>query len=386
MGFLCVVGRRAKSRRGCRPRIATPGGRVTFMSFASGGAGGRAAPAMGWRRAPHSAIAPGGGLRENPAHSVPVAVQRPASLNRANSSVSSVSGERLIRRMAITARRRAGRVAAAVCLALPALSAQAAYVVVDTGHACAGRPRRQRPGEYQYNLVLSGAVAARLTALGERVRRVAADGAEVALGQRARLAPDADFFIPSITIRCSRSTSTRVASANSRASIFVSQRNPATRKACAAPRRSARRWWRRARSRRCITPSPSPARTAAAGPPPGRASLRRAGGAQDGDHAGGAGGGRRDREPRRRGTGGAARHHRTHGARDRRWRARLPGWLARIARVRPGGWRCRAGWIKSRFKRRACEPANGQARNAAWPVWSARHRFPGRGMMRLKRN
>ena len=56
---------------------------------------------------------------------------------------------------------------------------------------------------------------------------------------------------------------------------------------------------------------------------------------------------------RRRGTGGAARHHRTHGARDRRWRARLPGWLARIARVRPGGWRCRAGWIKSRFKRRA---------------------------------
>ena len=30
-------------------------------------------------------------------------------------------------------------------------------------------------------------------------------------------------------------------------SIFVSQRNPATRKACAAPRRSARRWWRRAK-------------------------------------------------------------------------------------------------------------------------------------------
>ena len=81
--------------------------------------------------------------------------------------------------------------------ALPALSAQAGYVVVDTGHTPA------RPGatgasgrvEYQYNLVLSGAVAARLTALGERVRRVAADGAEVALGQRSRLAPDADFFI-----------------------------------------------------------------------------------------------------------------------------------------------------------------------------------------------
>ena len=98
--------------------------------------------------------------------------------------------------MAITARRRAGRVAAAVCLALPALSAQAAYVVVDTGHTPA-RPATGASGrvEYQYNLVLSGAVAARLTALGERVKRVAADGAEVSLGQRSRLAPDADFFI-----------------------------------------------------------------------------------------------------------------------------------------------------------------------------------------------
>ncbi len=131
--------------------------------------------------------------------------------------------------MAITARRRAGRVAAAVCLALPALSAQAAYVVVDTGHTPA------RPGatgasgrvEYQYNLVLSGAVAARLTALGERVKRVAADGAEVALGQRARLAPDADFFI---SIHHDSIQQKYIDAGRQREfagfSIFVSQRNP----------------------------------------------------------------------------------------------------------------------------------------------------------------
>ena len=41
------------------------------------------------------------------------------------------------------------------------------------------------------------------------------------------------------------------------------------------------------------------------------------------------------------------------------WRARspmacTPAWVASADRARPaGGWRCRAGWIKSRFKRRA---------------------------------
>ena len=116
------------------------------MSFASGGAG--AAPrllcagaARSIRRLPQAAGC--ARIRRIPCRSR--FSGRP--LNRANSSVSSVSGERLIRRMAITARRRAGRVAAAVCLALPALSAQAAYVVVDTGHTPA-RPGhgRQWPG------------------------------------------------------------------------------------------------------------------------------------------------------------------------------------------------------------------------------------------------
>ena len=86
---------------------------------------------------------------------------------------------------------------AAAVLGLAALSAQAAYVVVDTGHT------PKQPGatgasgrvEYQYNLDLSGAVATDLLALGDRVTRVSADGAEIALGRRALTAPDADFFI-----------------------------------------------------------------------------------------------------------------------------------------------------------------------------------------------
>lgn len=81
--------------------------------------------------------------------------------------------------------------------------------------------------EYQYNLVLSGAVAARLTALGERVKRVAADGAEVSLGQRSRLAPDADFFI---SIHHDSMQQKYIDAGRQREfagfSIFVSQRNP----------------------------------------------------------------------------------------------------------------------------------------------------------------
>lgn len=90
----------------------------------------------------------------------------------------------------------ARRIAASV-LGLAAGLAQAAHVVVDTGHT----PRQ--PGatgasgrvEYLYNLDLSGAVAADLQALGDRVTRVSADGAEVPLGRRTRIAPGADFFI-----------------------------------------------------------------------------------------------------------------------------------------------------------------------------------------------
>lgn len=75
--------------------------------------------------------------------------------------------------------------------------AHAAHIVVDTGHT------PQRPGatgasgrtEYLYNLDLSKEVAAELKALGDRVTRVAADGAEVPLGKRALIAPTAGFFL-----------------------------------------------------------------------------------------------------------------------------------------------------------------------------------------------
>lgn len=73
----------------------------------------------------------------------------------------------------------------------------AAHIVVDTGHT------PKRPGatgasgrvEYLYNLDLSAAVAQDLTALGNRVTRISADGQEIALQQRATSTPGADFFI-----------------------------------------------------------------------------------------------------------------------------------------------------------------------------------------------
>ncbi|OZI35114.1 cell wall hydrolase [Bordetella genomosp. 10] len=78
-----------------------------------------------------------------------------------------------------------------------ATAAQAAYIVVDTGHT------PQHPGatgasgrvEYQYNLDLSGAVAHDLMALDDRVKRVSVNGKEIALAERTAQAPDADFFI-----------------------------------------------------------------------------------------------------------------------------------------------------------------------------------------------
>ncbi len=80
--------------------------------------------------------------------------------------------------------------------AMPA-SVPARYIVVDTGHTSA------RPGatgasgrvEYLYNLDLSGAVAERLGAHGDRVLRTSADGREIALDQRATQAPDASLFV-----------------------------------------------------------------------------------------------------------------------------------------------------------------------------------------------
>jgi len=75
--------------------------------------------------------------------------------------------------------------------------ADAAYIVVDTGHT------PQHPGatsasgraEYAYNLDLSGAVAHDLMALDDRVTRIAVNGKEIALKDRTAQAPDADFFI-----------------------------------------------------------------------------------------------------------------------------------------------------------------------------------------------
>jgi len=128
---------------------------------------------------------------------------------------------------------RAGRVArqviAGACLGWAALSAQAAYIVVDTGHT------PKQPGatgasgrvEYQYNLDLSAAVAQDLKRQGDRVTRVSADGAEIALGRRALTAPDADFFI---SIHHDSMQQKYIDAGRQREfagfSIFVSQLNP----------------------------------------------------------------------------------------------------------------------------------------------------------------
>lgn len=126
----------------------------------------------------------------------------------------------------------AGRWARRMAVSLLVLAtgaAQAAHVVVDTGHT------PKQPGatgasgrvEYLYNLDLSGAVAADLLALGNRVTRVSADGAEVPLGRRTRIAPDADFFI---SIHHDSMQQQYIDAGRQREfagfSIFVSQLNP----------------------------------------------------------------------------------------------------------------------------------------------------------------
>ena len=82
-------------------------------------------------------------------------------------------------------------------LALDASSAQAAHIVVDTGHTPqhSGATGASGRVEYLYNLDLSTAVARNLVALNHRVTRVSADGKEIGLEQRAVQAPGADFFI-----------------------------------------------------------------------------------------------------------------------------------------------------------------------------------------------
>jgi len=89
------------------------------------------------------------------------------------------------------------RVALCAGVLLAGSPAQAAHIVVDTGHTLS------RPGatgasgrvEYLYNLDVSNLVAADLRAAGDRVTQVAANGAEVELGKRSRVAPTADLFV-----------------------------------------------------------------------------------------------------------------------------------------------------------------------------------------------
>ncbi|ALM83029.1 N-acetylmuramoyl-L-alanine amidase [Bordetella sp. N] len=107
--------------------------------------------------------------------------------------------------------------------------AQAAYIVVDTGHT------PQRPGatgasgrvEYQYNLDLSGAVAHDLMALDDRVKRISVNGKDIALKERPQQAPDADFFI---SIHHDSMQQAWIDAGRQREfagfSIFVSQLNP----------------------------------------------------------------------------------------------------------------------------------------------------------------
>ncbi|MFC4278187.1 N-acetylmuramoyl-L-alanine amidase [Achromobacter aloeverae] len=108
-------------------------------------------------------------------------------------------------------------------------AAQAAYIVVDTGHT------PQHPGatgasgrvEYQYNLDLSGAVAHDLMALDDRVKRISVNGKDIALKERTAQAQGADFFI---SIHHDSMQQAWIDAGRQREfagfSIFVSQLNP----------------------------------------------------------------------------------------------------------------------------------------------------------------
>jgi len=109
------------------------------------------------------------------------------------------------------------------------LDARTPHIVVDTGHT------PQYPGatgasgrvEYQYNLDLSTAVADRLAAARYQVTRVAADGLEIALRDRATRTPDADLFV---SIHHDSMQQAWIDAGRRREfagySIFVSEKNP----------------------------------------------------------------------------------------------------------------------------------------------------------------
>ena len=75
--------------------------------------------------------------------------------------------------------------------------AHAAYVVVDTGHTAKhpGATGANGRVEYLYNLDASDALVENLVADGHRVLRIAADGKEIKLTDRATQDPTADLFI-----------------------------------------------------------------------------------------------------------------------------------------------------------------------------------------------
>ena len=137
------------------------------------------------RQATVYSVAGPGRLRENPAHPAAGALQCHYFLQVVSGVASSFISRFL------------GAVSGVLLCMGALLPAHASHIVVDTGHT------PQRPGatgasgrvEYLYNLDLSAEVADELKALGDRVTRVAADGAEVPLGKRALTAPTADFFM-----------------------------------------------------------------------------------------------------------------------------------------------------------------------------------------------
>ncbi|AWV02136.1 cell wall hydrolase [Burkholderia sp. JP2-270] len=103
------------------------------------------------------------------------------------------------------------------------------YIVVDTGHTPAHPGSTGASGrvEYLYNLDLSAAVAEKLAAHGDRVRRTSADGREIALDQRSTQAPDANLFV---SIHHDSMQQQFIDAGRQREfrgfSVFVSERNP----------------------------------------------------------------------------------------------------------------------------------------------------------------
>lgn len=108
-------------------------------------------------------------------------------------------------------------------------SAHHPYIVIDTGHTPAHPGATGASGrvEYLYNLDLSGAIAQRLTAHGDRVLRTSADGREIALNKRSTQAADADLFV---SIHHDSMQQQFIDAGRQREfrgfAVFVSQRNP----------------------------------------------------------------------------------------------------------------------------------------------------------------